>query len=287
MKIVEKLNYLKIALISTIFIAFVLLINQNPNIPTLAETNTITLPILMYHSICAEESQVGDYVITPTNLENDIIYLQENGYEFILIEDLIAYYYLGTPLPEKPVMLTFDDGYYNNYYYLPDLLAEYDAKGVISVTGVYLEQYTIDEDNNLIYAMMNWTEVGELAENLNIEIQNHSYDMHSMSERSGSARLEWETTDEYREFFLSDILFMENELATKSGINTTTFTYPYGQISYESEDFLKEAGFLASLSCYEHINYLKGESATELFQLGRFNREGGISTIEFMTKIGI
>ena len=60
----------------------------------------------------------------------------------MVVEDLIRYVDQGTPLPEKPVMLTFDDGHYNYISYLLPLLEEYDMKAVVSVVGEFADTYT-------------------------------------------------------------------------------------------------------------------------------------------------
>ena len=94
----------------------------------------------MYHSILKDASRTGKYVITPSRVEEDLIYLQENGYETVVVADLIAYVTDGTPLPEKPVMITLDDGYLNNLTYMLPLLEQYDMRAVISVIGLYSER---------------------------------------------------------------------------------------------------------------------------------------------------
>ena len=79
-----------------------------------AAQRPIDLPVLMYHGVNSRENRAGDYVITPEALRQDLVWLKKNGYHTVVIQDLLDYVDHGTPLPEKPVMLTFDDGYYNN-----------------------------------------------------------------------------------------------------------------------------------------------------------------------------
>ena len=95
----------------------------------------IDLPIIMYHGLLKEEKRQGQFIISPNLFEQDLRYLQENGYTTVVIADLIAYVQDGKPLPEKPVMLTFDDGYYNNYLYAFPLLKQYNCKMVLSPIG--------------------------------------------------------------------------------------------------------------------------------------------------------
>ena len=101
------------------------------------------LPIIMYHGLLKEEARQGKYVLSPAQFESDLKYLKENGYHTVVVQDLIDYVEKGVPLPEKPVMLTFDDGYYNNYYYAFPLLEEYDAKIVISPICRYTDEYSL------------------------------------------------------------------------------------------------------------------------------------------------
>lgn len=139
------------------------------------------LLILMYHSVLKDPAKTGMYVITPSRLEGDMKYLKERGYETVVTEDLIDHVYYGKQLPEKPVILTFDDGHYNNLAYALPLLEQYDMQAVISVVGKYTERYSENEDKNPAYAYLSWEDIITLVHSGRVEIQNHSYDMHESS----------------------------------------------------------------------------------------------------------
>ena len=70
----------------------------------------VELPILMYHGITEQTKQVSKFVISKEMLREDLQYLKENGYQTVTVADVIAFVKEGVPLPQKPVMLTFDDG---------------------------------------------------------------------------------------------------------------------------------------------------------------------------------
>ena len=95
----------------------------------------VPMPILMYHSVCESGGKQSKFVVSSDAVEEDLKYITENGYTPISSADLIAYVNGDAELPQKPVMLTFDDGYYNNYCYVYPLLKKYNAKAVISIIG--------------------------------------------------------------------------------------------------------------------------------------------------------
>lgn len=247
----------------------------------------VSLPIIMYHSVLRDNARTGQYVVTPSSLEQDMLYLKEHGYTTVAVNDLIEYVYNGAPLPEKPVMLTFDDAYYNNLTYLEPLLIEYDMKAVISAVGSYTQQYSQSGDKNPNYAYLSWEDLKEMSRRGYIEIQNHSYDMHKNGDRKGAGRKQGESLEVYSQALSDDVMRMNKNLQENCGITALCFTYPFGRISRESEDILKDLGFKATLSCYERINYITRGNPECLFQLGRYNRHGALSTEEFMKKAGI
>ena len=73
--------------------------------------DSVRVPILMYHSILKDSARQGKYVISPAVLAADLDALQVKGYTAITVSDLLAYVQDGADLPEKPVMITFDDGH--------------------------------------------------------------------------------------------------------------------------------------------------------------------------------
>ena len=84
------------------------------------------VPILMYHSVCVNKKVDSAYYITPEKLESDLRYLQEQGYSAVFISEIADYAEGQGDLPEKPVALTFDDGYYNWATNVLPLLEKYE-----------------------------------------------------------------------------------------------------------------------------------------------------------------
>lgn len=102
---------------------------------TVFSEERVTLPIIMYHSILKDGARQGKYVVSPEVLARDLDALRARGCETVTVRDLIAYTRDGAPLPAKPVMLTFDDGYYNNYVYAYPLLRQRGMRAVVSIIG--------------------------------------------------------------------------------------------------------------------------------------------------------
>ena len=107
-----------------------------------ADVDSVFVPIVMYHGVLDDTSRQGQYIITPTQLEEDLKIIKERGYTTVVMQDLLDYVDNGTPLPDKPIMLTFDDGYYNNYLYADPLLKRYGRKAVISPVCKWTEFYS-------------------------------------------------------------------------------------------------------------------------------------------------
>lgn len=244
------------------------------------------VPIIMYHSVCNNKKVVSDYRISPELFEKDVEYLQKNGYKSIFVSDIIAYVYDGVPLPEKPIIITLDDGYLNNMTNVLPILEKYDMRATVSVVGEFTEKFSSVNDPNPLYAYLTWDNIRTLDATDRIEIGNHTYSMHEIGERRGCAKISGESEEKYEEVLTEDLEKLQNELLEKSGVLPVVFTYPFGFVSKESLPTIKKLGFLAALTCYEHINYIDG-TPQQLYNLGRFNRPPKVSTDEFMKKVGI
>lgn len=246
---------------------------------------SIQLPIIMYHSILKDEKYSGDYVITPDTLESDLIWLKENGFSTVNVQDIVDFVHYDGVLPDNPIMLTFDDGYLNNYTYAYPLLEKYGYKAVVSAVGEFADKFSKAEDHSPSYSHMTWDDLKKISESGIFEVQNHSYGMHYINSRKGSSRMGGETLEAYKESFYGDTMRMQNCLTTLCGITPICYTYPYGAISEDSRDILKEMGFMASLSCYELRSTIIQGDGDSLFELGRYNRPSGITTEAFMKKL--
>ncbi len=245
----------------------------------------IEVPIIMYHSILKDPSRSNKYTVTPTVLEEDLKYIKDKGYTTVTITDLISYVYDNKPLPENPIVLTFDDGHYNNYGYLFPLLEKYDMKAVISIVGSYTDKFTETDEANLNYSYLRWKDIKELMDTGRIEFQNHTYNLHSNTgKRIGTKKIKGETDEHYKNVLEEDILKLQQEFKENTNYIPQCFTYPFGGISNASLDIIKELGFKASLSCEQGINKLT-KNPNSLYLLKRYNRPSYISTYNFFQKI--
>lgn len=245
--------------------------------------NEVRLPILMYHAICDDKASAGKFVITKKALEEDLKYLNEKGYTSISSQELIDYVENGTPLPEKPIMLTFDDGYFNNYCYAYPLLKEYNVKAVISIIGKYTDLYSETTEENPNYSHITWKQAQEMCESGLVEIQNHSYNSHTTDKgRNGTKKKKGETMEAYAEYIYSDIGKLQNEIKLNLGYTPTVFAYPFGSVSEASYDILKQMGFKVTLGCEERVNTIKQNDYECLYMLGRYLRSSKITAKDIL-----
>ncbi len=237
----------------------------------------IPVPILMYHALTRRESQVNDYTIPAYLFESDVKYLKEHGYTAVTMSELIDYVYDtdgNVSLPDKPVVLTFDDGFCNNYNYATPILEKYGMKAVISVIGKPSEETSAAEYRSEAFCSLTWDQIKEMADSGLWEIQNHTYDFHDTKNgRNGASKKSTETEEEYEALLAEDLKKLQSKLRELTGTSPNTFTWPFGAYTEECRDMLKSLGFKATLSCNGGINRIKKGDTECLYLLKRNLRD--------------
>lgn len=252
-----------------------------------APEDSIPLPIIMYHGITEGNGAAKNkFFVSEKTFEKDLQYLSEHGYTPILMKDLLAFVDTGTPLPEHPIMLTFDDGYYNNYLYAFPLLQKYNAKALFAIIGTVTDDSSELTDNNPNYSYLTWEQVEELASSGLVEIQNHTYNMHKNKDsRQGILMKSGETPELYAQMLHEDIGLLQDKIEEATGERPTTFVYPFGFVKDDAKDILmKELGFRATLTCYEKVNYVTRDP-DGLYRLKRILRPPDTPSEEFFRTI--
>ena len=127
--------------------------------------------VLEYHNFTDDPAQVTDYTITISGLRRDLDFLRDRGYVTILPRELAAGQLDdGAPLPQKAVLLTFDDGYVSNFTLALPLLREYGAKAAVSLITARIDEGTS--------GFLSWDECREMAKSGLVEFASHTHDHH-------------------------------------------------------------------------------------------------------------
>ena len=182
--------------------------------PSSAPVNT-KLYVLMYHHFVKEGQGYNTWTLTDTRFQEDLRWLTEHGYTTVLPSQLVN----REPLPEKAVMLTFDDGYRSNYQLAYPLLQEFQAKAVISI----IVQYTQEENSDFL----TWDMCREMSQSGLVEIGSHTYASHSANEQ-GIKRRKDETAQEYEDRVLPDLQASIDLIQEHLGESPQLFAYPNG-----------------------------------------------------------
>ena len=277
-----------IALLLVVTVSFIFAVNSELKATVVsAEAESTFLPVIMYHHVTEDSSKTGKYTVLKDELTEDLEYIKNNGYTTVTVGELINYVDGKNDLPDKPIMLTFDDGFESFYTYVFPLLKEYKMKAVVSVIGSATEKYSQINDHNINYSNMTWDEINEVHESGLVEIQNHSYNMHKSDNKSrkGISKLKNENHNEYKMIVSADLIKLQELIKEKCGFTPTAIAYPYGAYSEYTLDVIKSCGFISSLVCEERINKIIVGNSESLYNLGRYNRESGISAESFFKRL--
>lgn len=251
--------------------------------PLFPDNNPVTaqVPVIMYHVITTNSGEIGKWGITPKELEADLLYLKNNGYTTVLVEDLIKFVDGKLTLPERPIMLTFDDGRTSDYTYLLPLLKTYEMKAVLSIVGTFADKYSGTEC--LKKPHMGWEQISELSKSGLVEIQCHSFNLHG---KTGSGKLKGESLETYQARLKADLLKNRALILEHTGKKPTSFAYPLGIISQGSQEVLQEIDLQASFTCTHANNTITQGQPEGLFMLNRFNRPSEVCVGSILSKLG-
>ena len=242
---------------------------------------TKELPILMYHNITEEGGKSS--VISASRFSEHMNALFESGYSAVSLEQVRNYVILGHELPERSVLITFDDGYLSNYTHAFPILRELGFNAAFFAIGVTFgkdDMYYKDTDYPLTPHFNN-AEAIEMVQSGLISIQSHSFDMHHLIDyddpyRSGILMMDGEGEQEYIEALKNDHAMMRDLLKDIGEIYA--FAYPYGRISPISSILLNELGIQMTFSTNPGINTLIKGLPQSLLELKRFDMDDSISS---------
>lgn len=209
--------------------------------PLVAGTEKLLIPILVYHRISVAPADSSDmyklYTIDPAWFDKHLAYLRDNGFTIIHFSDLTNYLEKGIPLPARPVMINFDDGYKDFYTNAFPLLKKYNATATVFMVS-----------GSIGYgAYLNLDQLKELAA-YGIEIGAHSITHPSLTKVKNANE---------------EITKSKKVLEDKLGVVVTTFAYPNGSWNDEIVKMVKAAGFSTARSFANG----KGISNENLFHL--------------------
>lgn len=235
----------------------------------------LEIPIIMYHGVSETADGESEYFISAERFENDLKWYRSQGFTTILPSQLTAYAENGSRLPAKPILLSFDDGYCNNYLYAFPLLEKYNMKAVISLIGVDSDIasddiYRVPESCNL-----SWGEVAVMAKSGLVEFGNHTYDLHRIENgRKGADRKKGESIENYQKLLFDDLALNQAKIEAVTGAAPLMFAWPYGAYPQDQsgDKALAEAGIKMSVNSYQRISTVEQGKPETLYGLGRFLR---------------
>lgn len=249
------------------------------------------VPILLYHDINQSPDKSG-IAVTPEKFEEDLIALKQAGYTTISFNDLIACIDRQVPWPSKPIIISFDDGYASNYTYAYPLLKQYHMKASFFVIGWSVGKQSMESSQTKITPHFTWQEAKEMSDSGLVEIQNHTYDLHSEEGLSygkgdatgkGVTKLSAESAYQYETRLSRDFAYNNRLIYEAIGIKPTILAYPMGIRSFESDFAVSDAGLLGSVTTEKAVRvYL---SRFDLRAMPRLNINMAISSKQLIKYI--
>ena len=185
------------------------------------------VPILNYHQI--NDSAENALTVHTDQFEEQMKYLADNGYHAITPNELLDAWENDTELPDKPVVITFDDGYVDNYKNAYPILKKYGLKGTIFAVTDYL---------NLYPNYFTWEQAKEMQDSGVMEIESHTMSHVEL------------TTLPTREDAQHQLVDSKQALDMHLNKDTRFIAYPCGSFDEDVEQMTRDAGYRAAFTVH-------------------------------------
>lgn len=247
--------------------------------------NGPTVTVLMYHHFA--EGEETSVTVDPERFREQLVTLKEAGYETITERELASFVNgEEVEMPEKPLVITIDDGYLSNYEIAYPVLEELEMHATIYVivnsrgkTPGYIPHF-------------DWDVARELVASPWIDIQSHTFDHHhtivnakgkDVPVLAGKMVVDGveETDEEYRERIRNDLQLSKEVIEAELGNDVFTLTYPYGAYNDTVIEVASELGFKLMYTV-KAGSVQMGDSP---FELNRINADGRYTGEELLDEV--
>lgn len=248
--------------------------------------NTRALPVLMYHHFAQEAPM--DTVVTAERFREQMTALREAGFTAVTLQQMLDYVDHGTPLPEKPVLITMDDGYTSNLTVAAPILEELGLCATVFVIGINEgEDYYVHSGEPLTPARFSYEEAAAWVEKGVLDLQSHTFDLHQLasynvSGRDGMLPLRGEDVESYTACLRADLAAFRQRREGRVAAPLVALAYPFGYYSREVDRLLEQEGIAVTFTIEERCSRLEVGQRDSLRLMGRFNVTDRMSGMELV-----
>lgn len=253
------------------------------------------LTVLSYHEIADKaDALTPAYAVTPTNFLRQMDWLRNHGYRFVSVDDLLASRAGKRPLPEKAVLVTFDDAYQSVYVHAWPVLKMFRIPAVVSVVGSWLDQkelVDVDGKQTPRSKMISWEALREMTRSGLVEVGSHSWDLHRGILANPQSNLEPAATNRrwlpdekrhedeasYRRRIEADLTRSVSDVKKRTGATPRVITWPYGRYNATTVAVAERLGFKVGLTLLDGAN----RPDTPLLALRRLIVDGDLTLPAF------
>ncbi|GAC1304028.1 MAG: poly-beta-1,6-N-acetyl-D-glucosamine N-deacetylase PgaB [Steroidobacteraceae bacterium] len=228
-----------------------------------------TILAICYHDVSDADPDQTYMAVSTDHLVQQFNWLRRNGYHPVSIDDLLRARALQVPLPDKPVLLTFDDGYASFYTRVFPLLKLYQFPAVLAVTGSWMKG---DSRASVVYGsesnrvprslFISWDQVREVMQSGLIEIAAHTESQHTgiignpqlnsqpalTTRRFDTATSNYEADGAYTDRLKADADEISSEIQRETGHRPRVIAWPYGSYNQLAESIYAADGMTIGLT---------------------------------------
>lgn len=217
-----------------------------------AETQSSSMPILMYHDLTQDPNKTSSMTITDERFRLDMEFLESFGYTPLFPSEVEEIGEGKRSIPARPVMITFDDGYLSNYTIAAPVLQQTGMKATVALIASHIKDA---DDTDSSRHSLNWDEVKSMYDSGLFQFGSHTYDLHNPKYGGANApdgingimREKGESQSQYTERVGNDLAQSISLIKQHTGQTTVNyFSYPYGAYDRWMQPILEKNGIKIS-----------------------------------------